>query len=303
MARSDDGLFRGSELSRLIFLIGILIAGGLFVYQVLARQTERDAVPPPRTVTQVPLPPPDDDIALTGVTDRAPLNPRENPGYLMLLDRMRNSPTAELTKQARRDVLFSQLIDNPSRYRGLPIHVEGTLLRCLEQSPIDSKLFPDGRFYEAWVITADSQDYPWILVFENPPANLPIGDDLRAYISFDGYFFKLMAYVAGDTPRFAPLLVGQISGLDLESDKGPAAAATPSSIPWWLAPLAVLFLFAILRWVFYLRSLTRRRSRTSLISTVNDEIDPERLAAWLNSPNDSSVIDDSDEQEPPNASE
>ncbi|GIW88924.1 MAG: hypothetical protein KatS3mg108_3248 [Isosphaeraceae bacterium] len=288
MPPRSNGFFRGSELPRLIFLIGLLVVGSALVYRILSQQPSRQPARPVPVAQRTPLPPPDDSFELSGVIDRQPLNPRENPGYLLLLERVRQTPPEALARAARRDVLFSQLVTNPARYRGLPIRVEGTLLRLLEQHPIDSQLFPDGRFYEGWTITPDSQDYPWILVFENAPPNLPVGDDLRAYISFDGYFFKLMAYVAGDTTRFAPLLIGRLRFVDPE----PTASepATLPSLPWWAPLLAVLALYGLVRWLLFLRQLTRPSPSRRYFSAVDDQIDPKLLTDWLNSSSDTRVV-------------
>jgi hypothetical protein len=289
MSNRDGGFFRGSELPRLLFLLGLLVVGAALVFRLLAGQAARDARPAPRVVEREPLPPPDNSLELSGVVDREPLNPRENPGYLSLLERVRSTPPDQLARDARRDVVFSQLINNPSRYRGLPIRVEGTLLRVLEQSSTGSKLFPRGQFYEGWAVTPDSQGYPWILVFEDPPGGLPVGDDLRAYFTFEGYFFKLMAYVAGDTTRFAPLLVGRLRSVDAGSSAPLPSDSLP--IPWWAPILGLLGFYGLVRWFSYARRLTRRESVSRrYFSTVNDQIDPEQLSDWLNSVSDSQVV-------------
>src|SRR5438874_3693328 len=70
-----------------------------------------------------PLPPPDPAPELQGIQDKAPLLPTDNPGYALLWGRVRRTPPAALAAQARRDVVFSQLLETPARYRGLPIHV------------------------------------------------------------------------------------------------------------------------------------------------------------------------------------
>ena len=290
MPPREDGFFRGTELPRLLFLVGLLVVGSALIFRILSQQPSRTPPPPVSVAQRTPLPPPDDAFELSGVVDREPLNPRENPGYLLLLQRVRETAPAELSRRARRDVLFSQLVTNPARYRGLPIRVEGTLLRVLEQQPLDSKLFPSGRFFEGWTITSDSQGYPWILVFENAPPDLPIGDDLRAFITFEGYFFKLMAYLAGDTTRFAPLLIGRLVALDPETTA--STPVEPTGFPWWSLVLVLLAIYGLFRWFAYVRRLTRPPAPRRYFSAVNDEIDPVQLSEWLNSLSDTKLVSD-----------
>ncbi len=293
MPRRPDrnGFFRGSELPRLLLLAGITVAGIVAVVASANRQVDRPEPPSmPRPTVSMPLPPPDPALELEGLLDKTPMTARDNPAYLLLLDRVRLTPPAELDRQARRDVVFSQLIDNPARYRGLPIQLEGTILRVLRQDTSESKLFPNGHFYEAHLITSDSQNFPYILAFEDAPAHLPIGDDVRLHATFSGYFFKLFAYVAGDGRRFAPLLVGRIRWLE-----NPGAGTAPGQRPggrnagsiglWpWLA-IGALGLYATIRWTLFFRRrfapISRLPRRTTI---VTDRIDPDALTEWLNAP-------------------
>jgi hypothetical protein len=199
----------------------------------------------------------------------------------MLLQRVRDTPAAKLLAESRRDVVFSQLIENPRRYRGLPIHLEGTVLRVLRQDATGSKLFPKGEFFEAYAITPDSQNFPYILIFEDAPANLPVGDDLRVHAAFDGYFFKLLSYQAGDTMRFAPALVGRIRWLDLPAREAPAAKSW-QEYRWVFIGLALLGGYMIVRWTLFLRRAFSPARRTLPSKRlVRDEIEPEALEEWL----------------------
>lgn len=292
MRPSGEGFFRGSELPRLLILAAVAL-GGLFA--VIAAQNRQAAQPEPpaapRPTAAEPLPPADAAIELQGLIDKTPMSVRDNPAYLLLLDRVRRNPPAQLDRHGRRDIVFSQLIDNPARYRGLPIHIEGTILRVLRQETSDSKLFPKGFFYEAHIITPDSQNFPYILAFEDAPPHLPVGDDVRVHATFVGYFFKLFAYVSGDGRRFAPLLVGRLRWVEPPRTKRAQAAGAGGGaglqLSWpWIALLGLL-LYMIVRWGLFLRRAfapVRRPPQRSTI--VTDRIDPESLADWLNSPSD-----------------
>jgi hypothetical protein len=284
--KEPGGFFRGRELSGLLILSGLMVAGWVGAWYWYTHRAEKDSAPPRRVaVASDALPPRDDSAELQGITDRAPLNPRENPGYLLLLNRVRSTPPEKLAAEGRTDVVFSQLLESPDRYRGLPIHLEGTALRVLRQPATGSKLFPKGEFFEVYAITPDSQNFPYILVIENAPPELPVGDNVRVHFAFDGYFFKLMAYAAGDTNRFAPLLVGRIRWLDLPRTKPPAPPAGglfSGANAWMWAGLAALFIYMIFRWTYYLRRAFSASPRRRIPTTaVTEEIEPEALSEWL----------------------
>lgn len=272
--------FRGSEFSRLLVLAGIMIVGwGILWFR--ARNMPILVAPPEQVKTLTPLPQPDTSPPFQGLQDRSPMNARDNAAYAALLERARTVPHAELDAASRRDVRFAQLIENPERYRGLPIHVEGTVLRVLRQQVENSDLFPSGVYFEAYAITPDSQNNPWVLAFENAPADLEIGDNLRQRVEFDGYFLKLWAYKAGDTFRVAPLLVGRFPPAPL------APAPTPARRDWLSGNLPILLLlvaltlYTALRFGLQLRRIRQRTATRRYGSAVTEHIEPEQLRDWI----------------------
>jgi hypothetical protein len=276
-------MFRGSELPRLLAMVTFLILGLAMVFTVLTRQQSVDQRPAPRVARERPLPPPDDSPELLGVVDKARLTPRENPGYLTLLERIRSVDPATLALDSRRDVVYSQLLDNPRRYRGLPIHIEGTARRTLFQPAEESQLYREKAFYESYVFTGDSQNFPYILVFEEPPEDLLVGDDLFQRVVFDGYFFKLLRYKAADAERYAPMLIGRVRYAEPHESALPTESGLRLPSPGWLALIAALLGLTILRWVLYVRGALRKQSRPvrQARPPVNEEISPEALQSWL----------------------
>ncbi len=91
----------------------------------------------------------------------------------------------------------------------MPVHLEGTALRVLTYE-VNPGLAPTGRIYEAWVYADENRLVPYVLAFDEPPPGLVVGPDLYLKVRFDGYFFKLLGYQAGDKLRAAPLLVGRL---------------------------------------------------------------------------------------------
>lgn len=278
-------LFRGSELPRLVLLAAIMIAGWSYVAWRTAVNPKIEPPKPPAAVSIPPLPPPDDSLEFHGIEDRVPLRPLENPAYATLLERARRTTRQELRAQSRRDVLFSQLIARPERYRGIPIHVEGTARRVIFQDVAGSKLFPKGRYYEAYVFTSDSQNFPYCLVFEDAPPNLSAGANIWEKVDFDGYFFKLMLYSAADKPRVAPLLVGRLSVIP------PAAPVGITSIPLSrfvngpTLALTCLSIYLMVRLAIQFYKMKHRQPKTGarLRAPVraNDYIAADELSAWI----------------------
>ena len=277
MARRES-FFRGSELPRLLFLAAVTVVGwGLAwaYFQNLNQAAEQEL-----TVKGKPEPVfADQSIEFETVTDRTPIEFRDNAAYALLLERARGRTDQQLAAVARRDVLLTHLWESPKLYRGVPIHVLGTALRTLRYP---SKLSPNGWLYEAWVIAPETTRAPYVCVFEDAPDGFPIGPNVSERIVFNGYFLKIQKYQAADTARGVPVLVGRIGW----TPGTPAAKPGESSLlRWTVVILGVLFFLSLGRWIFQLRKFLSPPSRSSLASSdpVNDEIDPAKLDAWVRS--------------------
>ena len=271
--------FRAGEFPRWLVLAAIMVVGWSFWFTAPEPQPE----PPRATAGETPpLPPADAAPIFAGVTDRTPIKLGDTAAYAALLERARTIPPSQLAARSRRDVIFSQLLDRPGRYRGLPIHLQGTAKRILVLDDIAPGTSPAGRLYEAWTFTDDSQGFPYVLIFEDAPKALPVGDNVSELIAFNGYFFKLLAYRAADGPRVAPLLIGRIGWRPRET----AAPAPVLGLPRdaLRAVVAVLFLLTTLRLLSWAsrtrRALTRPGGPTRVPAPI-DPIDPAELSDWL----------------------
>ena len=140
--------------------------------------------------------------------DRAPLKSREMDAYWRLMAWSRTEKLADLEKQARRDVPFTQLWDQPERYRGQPIHLRLHVRRVLEYDAPENT-HGIKKVYEAWGWTDESRSFPYVVVMPERPEGLPIGTEIHGEIVFVGYFLKIMSYTAFEKARGAPLLVGR----------------------------------------------------------------------------------------------
>lgn len=271
--------FLGSELPRLALLAAIALAGWGAVYYVAQRPAAPAPEPPLRAGDPAPPVEPDRSEAFETVTDRTPMGFRDNAAYAHLLEKARAKTPAELAAEARRDILLTHLWERPELYRGVPVHVQGTVLRVIR---FESKMSKTGWLYEAWIHPPDVRRLLYDCVFEEPPAGFPIGADVHERVVFNGYFLKLMKYQAGDVARAAPVLVGKI-GWDARPVATPAERSN-RILFWSLGIVAVLFIVSLGRWIarmIHYMAFPHRRGKSS--RTFADEIPPQDLQAWVES--------------------
>ncbi len=276
MSKSNT-FFRGSELPRLLFLLVILIGGMVLLWEYLYG-ADRGIQPEPAAT--VPLSPivPDKSVEFETVEDKTPIRLRDMAAYKKLLDQARARTPVDLAQESRRDVLSIQVWEHPNNYRGVPIHILGTVLRVMTY---ESKLVPSGRLYEAWMVTSDSQRNFYVCVFEDAPKGFPVGDNLSERVIFNGYFLKLMRYQSGKDLGFysSPVLVGKIGW---NAPTVPKGDNTKGPLKWMAIAVAVMFVLSFFRWFGGLRrSLSPRPMSASLREHPTDEISPEALAAWV----------------------
>lgn len=281
-----QSLFRGSELPRLMILAAVAIAGWPMV--LLFAQGKTDVPPPaPPTVPVTQLTPvvPDAGIEFQAVVDRVAMQTRENAAYALLLERARSTPPRDLAAQSRRDLFFTHFWERPERYRGVPVHVEGTALRVLSYE-VNPALAPSGRIYEAWVYPDENRALPYVLAFEAAPPNLVIGSDLHLRVHFDGYFLKILGYRASDKPRGAPMFVGQLTiDAPLAAPPAPMVELREMSKRNGVVILFVmLFGYVLVRVAFQVRRAIKPAGRSIALPQRHltpSEISPSDLSEWL----------------------
>ncbi len=272
----SSSFFRGGELPKLLVLTGILVAGSIALVAQFWTDGPKQA-PQPVAVTKATVEPiePDQSEEFKGVRDLTETSLLDNAPKKLLLERARETKPADLDAQAHRDVLFTHLWDRPDQYRGVPVHIEGTALRMITYE-VSPTFTPQRRLYEAWITTAESQRFPYCCVFEDLPAGFPIGPNISEFVSFNGYFLKKLAYVAGDKPRGAPLLIGKLGWRPQASDRAFAPGAAPGQGGAWnwkpYAIGAVVFYIAfrflnLMRRLLTSGSKSKPKTRTFVIET------------------------------------
>jgi hypothetical protein len=229
-------------------VLGVLLSGrSLSLWDALP------ASPPARPGNAPAAALPIDPDLLLGVEDRAPVrNADENydefQAYNLLLVRAHKTTAGAFAKGARRDLTFAHLFEEPAKYRGQIVHIEG-LLRRLRKFDAARLAARDGvpALYEGWVFDPEYGYNPYCVIVTELPKSIAIGEKLDRHVSFDGYFFKRYRYKAGDGVRDAPLLIGRT--LTPSASQGSAVNARApwldSSTPWLLiAFLAILLVTA-----------------------------------------------------------
>ena len=202
------------------------------------------------------------------MTDRKPIGLRDTAAYMKLLPRP--ATTARPISLERPVATSSSSISGaspresrsagPPSWDRVPDHPG-----ALEEDAI-------GRLYTATIVTPDSSPNPYFCVFEDAPANLPLGDKLSERVVFNGYFLKLLAYEAHDRERGTPLIIGKL-GWTSEA----AAPEDPNRpIRWLLLGIGVMFVISFLRWITaFRRSLQVRRTPSLLRDRPTEEISSE----------------------------
>lgn len=139
----------------------------------------------------------------------------EWPAYVAVLDHVMKADVAELREKAKQNVSFTKLRQTPEELRGSLIHIEGRLgsLRKIPPPKNDHGL---GQLYEAWIVTAASDNLPYRVVFSELPDGLEPQDLYQPphNVRVTGYFFKVQKYEAkpnGEKWRYenAPLLLAR----------------------------------------------------------------------------------------------
>jgi hypothetical protein len=273
----SPGFFRGAELGRLLVLVAILIVGWALAWKYMhSRVAPPLDAPGPAVRAALPRAEPDSSPEFETVTDWTPIGLRDMAAYELLLRRARETGPDKLATQGRRDTAYTDLWERPERFRGVPIHLLGTARRI---HSYDSKLSRTGRIYEAWVGTHESQNNPYVCVFEDLPKGMPVGPDTVERVVFNGYFLKEMRYLAGnDVKRGAPVLIGTIGWTPVETAK------RDDSVFWMALVVAVMFVISLYRWISGLRrSLSRPSLARSILRRPTEEIAPEDLSQWVDS--------------------
>ncbi|MBY0588150.1 hypothetical protein K2X85_13295 [bacterium] len=150
----------------------------------------------------------------------------EPTSYYALLDHARKADAASLWAERVGRITYAQLLDEPDRYRGARIHLQGRLHRLTEYQA-QANRFGIDRQFEGWVFTSTSGSLPYVAVMASPPASLPMGENIHEPIEMVGYFLGWWRYETKEGKRTsAPLImVTEMRPVTAPTPTGPAPMA------------------------------------------------------------------------------
>jgi hypothetical protein len=202
-----------------------------------------------------------DPDLLAGIEDKAEMrnaaeNYNEAWAYSYLLVQANATSAEALAKSARKDLTFAHLFEEPSKYRGQVVHIEGRLkrLRRFDAPRLAAKQGVP-VIYEGWIFGDAYGSNPYCVIATALPNSTPLGETVEQRVSFDGYFFKRYRYKAGDGWRDAPLLIGH----SLSERESPNA--TSESDVGYLLPLLIAVVVGTVLLVIGLNWWFRRGDR------------------------------------------
>ncbi|HEV3024148.1 MAG TPA: hypothetical protein VGX76_16845 [Pirellulales bacterium] len=207
------------------------------------------------------------------VSDKEPLAAEEMPSYWRLLRWSRSQSFADLKARAQRDVRYSQLFEEPGKYRGRLVYVPLHVRQVFEY---DAPANRQGLkvVYEARGPSDESHTFPYVVVFDRLPPGMPLGSNVHEEATFVGYFLKTYSYTDGmGKLRAAPLLFGRLKWHGV----APLTVAAEESGAYWqtIAAGAAVLLLIVGVWIWRFAS-RRRTPRAAPIEGKTTDVE-----AWL----------------------
>ncbi len=211
------------------------------------------------------------------------------PAYWRCLKWARAQSFADLERRAVHGVVYTQLWEQPDKYRGKLVRLRLHIRRILDwEAPENSAGVR--RVYEAWGWTDDSKSFPYVVVFSDLPEGIPLGDNVEEEGLFVGYFLKTIEYTAFNRNRSSPLLLGRMKWL---ASAAPAHPLVGRNDWFWIGAIAVpvLLLIAFGTW-FQMRRFRRVKLPAA------PPADEAEIENWFRNGSASSPADDAPHDRP-----
>jgi hypothetical protein len=177
---------------------------------------QQEPAPPPETVVAAPTDLDAEEAAeaanqFQAVADKEPIRGLDMPSYWRLLRWSRAQTFAEMEQRALRDVAYTQIWEQPDKYRGKPIRLRLHIRRVIAHEPETGNPTGVKQLWEAWGWTDESRSYPYVVLLSELPPGMEVGTDARVEGVFVGYLLKVMAYTAHNGKTLAsPMLIGRL---------------------------------------------------------------------------------------------
>jgi hypothetical protein len=194
--------------------------------------------------------------------DYVGLRAAEADAYFHILSRAAALGQQSLERASAGTVDFAVLMDDPDRFRGRPVTVEGEL-KGLTPVPVAGNEHGIDTVWEGWIFNSNSWPNPWCVRVLSVPEGIPQGSRLppSVRVRVTGYFFKKYGYASEGGFHKAPLLIAkQLEWLRSE----PQAAAPLPGLGAWLLGVAVLVAAGLAVMVWRFRVSDRRFEQSHL---------------------------------------
>ncbi|HLW66574.1 MAG TPA: hypothetical protein VKS79_14765 [Gemmataceae bacterium] len=191
-------------------------------------------------------------------------NADEYYAYNYFVDFARKQPMDVLAKNARKQLTFARLYETPAKYRGELVHVEGWLRRLRWIDTTEDLAKDNISLYEGWIFEPAFYPNPTCVVVSELPPGLSPSEDMKVWVSFDGYFFKRYKYKTTEKDehgqfvwRGAPLSIGR-SLVTKSAPVGSDSSSVLQSYSVWLIPLGLVLVVLMIGTVLLLGKFFRR---------------------------------------------
>ncbi len=178
------------------------------------------------------------------VSDGTLFIPQENnPAYERLVRWVINQPYGRLlARVTQKNPTYNQFRAAPRDFRE-PGRIFEINLHLRQVVKFDVKMTFDNpdeehapvTLYEMWGTTDESRGRFFHFIVYDPPAGLPLGQDVREDVRFVGYFFRLQAYEPGNAKlNAAPLLAPSFIGRIAWQPATPGGVVSSTELPWMI---------------------------------------------------------------------
>jgi len=202
------------------------------------------------------------------------MHPEEHDAYERITRWVINQPFARLAARAMpKNPTWGAFVIDPQEFRqpgklyNFVVHVHRAL-KFDTKLPIRNEDDPHDpvQLYEIWGNTDESPSRLSYFLVYDPPARLPLGEDVHEDVRFAGYFFRVQAYepaAAGlnAPPQLAPSFIGRIAW----KPRAPGGIVSAAELPWFYVLVGGAMLILVL-WLGYL-ILSRRSRNVAYVAT------------------------------------
>lgn len=177
---------------------------------------------------------------------------------------------------AKKDITYAHLMQNPEKYRGEVVFLQGQLKRVRR---FDPPVMLQGEtlknVYEGWIFYRRyGPKAPFCVLFTDLPAGIEVSEDMDVPVEFAGYFYKRYSYVPAENAttgkgREVPLLIGHsVRPVSEPSALPPGVGVWPREVlTWFVAGFATVMIIVFALGLWYRRNDQKIKTRLATLQT------------------------------------